>query len=383
MQDGKDQSANEQTQSSSESGIQPTQKDVDELYEELGLNKPKERPGAARIRGQKRASEDDDDTRGGRERRGERISGGRNTRNARRSDKNGVARDEDNEESEEEREADRAVSNGTGKTEPPVRGGKAEDEEEDSEDDEENVGKRPQSNPKIERRFQKLTRDIRERNDYIERMQRQQEELEQRLQQYERQARAQDDPEYTIDDFRRVRDEDGNIVDLNPAQAELAYYRWKQEYDERQAQREALYNAQQEYSQSQAQQEQQVMESSVRAYDTLVDVLESYPELDVRSEEFDEELSDAVMPLIENSVIYAPGTEGTDTPVIVGLRVDPYQLVKAMSAVRKAKREMPLNGAYDNVDNSAGRSVPRSQSSDALINQANDLMKELGYNKRY
>lgn len=383
MQDGEDQSANEQTQSSSGSGIQPTQKDVDELYEELGLDKPKERRSTANVRGKARAGQDDDDTRGGREGRGGRVSGGRNTRNARRSDKNGVARDEDNEESEEEREADRAVSNGTGKTEPPVRGGKSEDEEEDSEDNEENVGKRPQSNPKIERRFQKLTRDIRERNDYIERMQRQQEELEQRLQQYERQAQAQDDPEYTIDDFRRVRDEDGNIVDLNPAQAELAYYRWKQEYDERQAQREALYSAQQEYFQSQAQQQQQVVESSVRAYDTLVDVLESYPELDVRSEEFDEELSNAVMPLIENSVIYAPGTEGTDNPVIVGLRVDPRQLVKAMSAVRKAKREMPLNGAYDNVDNPAGRSVPRNQSSNALINQANDLMKELGYNKRY
>lgn len=256
---------------------------------------------------------------------------------------------------------------------------------EDTESSDERGGKRPgKSSPAIERRFQQLSSEIHDRDKVIDDLQTQ---LREAVDNQRKAQQDSEDPKYTLDDFREVRDEYGDIVQLDSDQAELAWRRWQEGYNQRQAERDAERHRQETEAQQQANYEAQLMKSSMDAYDTLASIRDSYPQLDENSDKFDRALSDTVIPVIEQSIIYQPGTEpGNEqgnSPVIIGLRMDPKVLLGAIDAVKDMKRDLPLNGLSDSIDNSTGGySVPRSKSSDPMINQANELYQSLGIKKR-
>lgn len=245
-------------------------------------------------------------------------------------------------------------------------------------------GKRAgKSNPKIEQRFQKLTSEIKERDQKLQELQ---EELEKaRRQQWEDNNNA-EDPEYKLEDFRTVRDENGNVLDLDDDQAELAYRRWKDGYDARREERESKYSEEQEIARYAEDATRRVMQSSANAYDTLTSILDEMPELNPKSDKFDKDFSAQVMPIINDSILYQPGTEPGNEEnrqsVIVGLKIDPRKVITAMNAIRTAKRAVPLNGLSDSVEDANTKTVSHSRSSDPIINQANELYKELGIKKR-
>lgn len=245
-------------------------------------------------------------------------------------------------------------------------------------------GKRPgKSNPEIEKRFQKLTSEVKERDEVIA-------ELQQKLQQssiQQAQAKiAQEDPEYTIEDFLKVRDEDGNILDLDPERAELAWRRWKDGFDGRAAEREARANFEASQQEKAEAQTRQLMKDSADAYDTLAGLMDEYPELVSTSGQFDEEFAREAMPIIEEAVQYLDGTQPGNpegkSPVIVGLKINPKTILKALKNIDSKKRNLPLNGVNDNVESRSNVSVPHGRSSDPNVNAANQLYKELGINKR-
>ena len=128
------------------------------------------------------------------------------------------------------------------------------------------------------------------------------------------------------------------------------------------------------------------MRSSVEAYDTLTNILDTYPELQKNSEEFDEDFSNRVMPLIEDMIIYQEGTEpGNENgvqSVIIGMKVNPNKMLEVIKEIKGQKRNLPLNGLNDTVDTRSDVSVPHSRSSDSVVNQANKLYKHFGINKR-
>lgn len=245
-------------------------------------------------------------------------------------------------------------------------------------------GKRPgKSNPEVEKRFQKLTGEVKERDEVIA-------ELQQKLQQssiQQAQAKiAQEDPEYTIEDFRKVRDDEGNILDLDEERAELAWRRWKDGFDGRAEEREARANFEADRQEKAEAQTRQLMKDSADAYDTLAELMDEYPELVSTSGQFDEEFAREAMPIIEEAVQYLEGTQPGNpegkTPVIVGLKINPKTILKALKSIDSKKRNLPLNGVNDNVESRSNVSVPHSRSSDPNVNAANELYKELGIKKR-
>jgi len=252
-----------------------------------------------------------------------------------------------------------------------------------SDDDEENIKRPGKSNPEVERRFQQLTA---ERREAVERA----EKLEQQLREKERSAQqtkvSQEDPEYTIDDFRRVRDEDGNVIDLDEDRAELAWRRWKEGFEGRGAEREAKENYATRVQEQSDETARELMASSVKAYDSLANLMDEYPELVSTSGKFDADFAADALPIIQESIEYLPGTEPGNPedrlPIIVGLRIDPKKILNAMKGISNKKRNLPLNGVNDNVESRSNVNVPRSRSSDPTVNAANDLYKELGIDKR-
>jgi hypothetical protein len=248
----------------------------------------------------------------------------------------------------------------------------------------EDEGKRPgKSNPEVEKRFQKLTGEVKERDQVIADLQKK---LQEKDQLVEQTKIAQEDPEYTIEDFRKVRDSEGNIIDLDPERAELAWRRWKDGYDGRAAEREAKANHAAAEAEREAEMTREVMEKSVKAYDALATLMDDYPELVSDSGKFDEVFAAKAMPIIQESIEYLPGTEPGNaeekTPVIVGLKIDPKKILDALKGISEEKRSLPLNGVNDSVETRSNVSVPHSRSSDPTVHAANELYAELGIKKR-
>lgn len=262
------------------------------------------------------------------------------------------------------------------------RGG-SEDSERDDEGSEsgEEVKRPGKSSPAAERRIRQLNS---EKNEAVARAEQAERKYAQLQQQLEQERVQLEDPEYTLEDFRHVQDENGNILELDDIQQELAYRRWKDGYNERQAEREnqALQSQIQDYREYQ--QSEEIMRKSVEAYDLLNNILENTAELDVRSDKFDKEFSDTIMPLIEGSLEYAPGTEPGNpygnNPVITGFSLDPRLILQAASTLRNTKRNIPLN-ALDATVESEDAAYYHSSSSDPLEQAADKLYKMYGIKK--
>ena len=367
---------------------------VSELYKDLGIDAPvptgktKGRPKSSNVRAEDAKADGDKDTESGRQ---EKAQSKGEQKDAPASDKDGDLRDDTDEKGEKVGETSGKVPEKPDEADKGVRKDKSETEEDTesgSEDDagerDESAGKRPgKSNPEVEKRFQKLTNEVRERDERIEELSRQ---LQESTRQYQEQQVASEDPEYTMEDFRRVRDENGEVLELDDDQAELAFRRWQDGYNQRASEREAAYQHQQQQEQLAHETTQRLMESSAQAYDTLTGIMDEYPELNPDSQEFDEELSNDITPVISDMIIYQPGTEpgneGGYQPVIVGLKMDPTKILGVINKVKAAKRNLPLNGGYDNVEVGSSVGYHRGRSSDTMVNAANDLYKELGIEKR-
>lgn len=255
------------------------------------------------------------------------------------------------------------------------------DEAEEGEDAE---GKRPgKSNPAVEKRFQRLTEEKRAAEQRAAELERQLQEKEQAVAQAKL---AQEDPEYTIEDFRKVQDEQGNVIELDPERAELAWRRWKDGFEQRAEQRNAEANRQAALEQAQNEYSENLMRQSVEAYDSLAGLMDEFPELVSSSNKFDADFAAVAMPIINDAIIYQPGTEpGNEEgnqPVIAGLRINPKKILDGMKKIQAAKRALPLNGLNDNVEVRSNVNVRSSRSSDPTVNAANELYKELNISKR-
>lgn len=392
---------------------EPTTDEVASMYKELGIKapaptgKPKGRPKTANVR-----AEDDakDDTGNSSARSAKDTEDKGKSKNAPASSKDGDSGDDSDAKSAKKQSDSRKVQDESGKADEGVRKAESdskEDSERRGEDDaeqrtdrpgqeahksddpeeegEDAEGKRPgKSNPAIERRFQQLTEQKRQAEERAAELERQLQEKEQAVAQAKI---AQEDPKYTVDDFRKVRDEDGNILDLDDDEAELAWRRWKDGYDARAEQRNAEANRQAEIHRQQEERAEQIMRSSVAAYDHLMSIVDDFPELSSSSNQYDAEFAKKAMPIINKAIVYEPGTEpgnpNGNKGVVIGLRIDPKDILEAMRGIRNERRTLPLNGLDDNIDSRSNVSVPtRSRSSDPTVNAANELYKELGINKR-
>lgn len=388
----------------------PTVDEVGKMYDELGIKAPKPtgkakgRPKASAVRAKDVSAEDDGDSKSGRKEDNDSNSKPKATPD---SDADGDSGDDTDSKGSKERTDSGEVSDESEEADGGVRGAKSkadrdsepgseedsddgdsgagqEEHESDDEAEEGEAGKRPgKSNPKIEQRFQRLAEEKRERDQRIAELER---EIQETRQQQQQAQISQEDPEYTIDDFRKVRDEDGNILDLDENEAELAWRRWQDGYNQRKTEREAQFHHEQEQERHYQETSERLMRSSVEAYDTLTGLLDEYPELNENSGQFDQAFSDTVLPIIEGAMLYAPGTEpGNEDgaqPVIVGFKIDPKMILEGMSSVKSAKRNLPLNGINDNVEVRSNVNVPHGRSSDPTVQAANDLYKELGINTR-
>lgn len=380
---------------------EPTTDEVSNMYKELGIKTPKStdkptgRPKASDVRAKDAKSEDDSDTKSGRK--DEDTSKGK-SKDAPVDDKDGDAGNDADTKSAKVSKKDGEVSDESEEAEPGVRKAKSDAEEEaesgseddakqgddgaESESDEE--GKRPgKSNPKVEQRFQRLTSEVKERDELIERLQR---ELQETTQQKEQAKIAQEDPEFTIEDFAKVRDENGNILDLDPERAELAWRRWKDGYDDRADQRNAEANRQAALEQAQNDYSENIMRQSVEAYDTLAGLMDEYPELVSGSGKFDASFASKAMPVIQEAIVYQEGTEPGNSEgnqaIIMGLKLNPKTILNALKGIQAERRALPLNGLNDNVETRSNVNVQHSRSSDPTVNAANELYKELKINKR-
>jgi len=395
--------------------VEPEVSEIKELYEDLGIKAPvptgkaKGRPKTSKVRTEDVPKKDAGDPEAGKQ--GDDNSKGE-SKDAPDNGKNGdsgsdpdpeskkVGKDS-GEVSDESKKIDDGVhKDKSGSEKDPKPGSEGDSEPGDSgvgepegksgdkkgeEDSEDEKGKRPgKSNPEVEKRFQKLTEERRAAEQRAEELERKLQEKEQAV---EQSKIAQEDPEYTIDDFRTVKDREGNIIDLEPEQAELAWRRWKDGYDQRSEQRQAEANRVAAEAERESEMTRQVMEESVKAYDTLAALQDEYPELVSTSDKFDPEFAADAMPIIEEAVQYLEGTEPGNAegnlPVIIGLKINPKKILDALKNTANKKRSLPLNGVNDNVETRSNVSVPHSRSSDPTVQAANELYKELGIKKQF
>ena len=387
---------------------EPTTDEVASLYKDLGIKatvpsgKPKGRPkttdvrakdGAKNPAGNSDAGDEEDNDDEGQPKNAPNSSKNGGTGNG--ADAKGAKVGKDSAKvSDESEEADAGVRDAKsagkkdserGSEEDAIDGDDGTGQESDESEDETEKGKRPgKSNPAIERRIQQI-------NEAKVAAERRAEEAEKKLEEATRaqqQSRVQqEDPEYTIEDFSRVMDNStGEVVDLSPEQAELAWRRWKDGYEARSEQRNAEVNRQKAREEHQSEVERQVMQRSVEAYDTLASLMDEYPELVSGSGKFDEDFAADALPIIQESIEYLEGTEpgnpDENLPVIVGLKIHPERILKALKGVSQRKRSLPLNGVNDSVESRSSVSVPHSRSSDPTVHAANELYKELGIDKR-
>lgn len=392
----------------------PTTKEVESLYKDLGIKatvpsgKAKGRPKASSVR----AKDGNKDKAGSADsgQKEENADDKGKQKDAPASDKDGDSGDNSDSKSkkvskdskqvsDESKEADGGVrkteskdgedserGSKDGSEQGAERAGQAEDKSGNSEEEGQDAeGKRPgKSNPEVEKRFQRLTEEKRERDELIADLQSKLQEKEQAV---EQSRIAQEDPEYTVEDFLKVRDNEGNIVDLDPESAELAWRRWQDGYNQRSSEREAKANHEAARVEHESEMQRQLMEKSVAAYDSLTSLMDEYPELVSTNKEFDADLAKRALPLIEKSMEYLEGTEPGNAegklPVIVGMKLDPRDILDVMKDINTQKRSLPLNGVNDNVEARSNVAVPHSRSSDPTVHAANELYKELGIDKRF
>lgn len=391
-----------------------TSKEVGQLYEDLGIKAPvptgkaKGRPKATSVRDKDVSKKDDDDTKssGQKEEDGGKVKSQDAPDNGEDGAEGSKADSKSSKVSDDERKVSKPSEKsgeGVRKDEPESgedsekrsegdadegaeRPGQAADKSDDaSEEDETDVeGKRPgKSNPAVEKRFQKLAEEKRERDERIAELETQLRETQQRQ---EQEKISQEDPEYKMEDFRKVRDEYDNIIDLDDDEAELAYRRWKDGYDQRASERQAKANKAAELERAHAEHVEKQIQQSAQAYDTLVEILDTYPSLNPQSPEFDRELSSMVTPVIEKMIIYQEGTEpgnpDGNRSVILGMSMNPKIMLDVINKIRSAKRAMPLNGTDDSVEPKSNVQVSHSRNTDPTAQAANELYRELGINKR-
>lgn len=395
-------------------GVEPTIDEVSSMYKELGIKAPaptgaaKGRPKSSTVRAKDVSDDDDADSKSGRE---DKKPSGSKSKDAPANGTDGDAGDDTDAQgtkvgkdagkvSGKSEGADDGVRSDKSRAEKDSERGSEEDseqgtdgtrqaahdeggEEEEGQDDEK--GKRPgKSNPEIEKRFQKLAQEKRERDEIIADLQKK---LQEKAQLVEQTKIAQEDPEYTIEDFSKVRDSEGNIIDLDPERAELAWRRWQDGYNQRTAEREAKAIQEAEAEERESEMTRQVMEKSVKAYDALAALMDEYPELVSTSGKFDADFAAEAMPIIQQSIEYLEGTEPGNTdgnvPVVIGLKIHPKLILDAMKKIDAKKRTLPLNGINDNVETRSNVGVPHSRSSDPAVNAANELYKTLNINKRF
>lgn len=256
--------------------------------------------------------------------------------------------------------------------------------DEEGEDEDVPEGKRPgKSNPEVEKRMQQLTAEKREA---LERAEKAEKQLQEATRRQEEAKISKEDPEYTIDDFRQVRDREGNIIDLNAEQAELAWRRWKDGYDQRAEERQAKANHAAAIAEREEEMVRDTMKKSVEAYDALAQLQDEYPELVSTSDKYDKDFAVDAMPIIQEAIQYLEGTEpgnpDGNTPVIVGLKINPKKILDALKNANNKKRSLPLNGVNDSVESGSSVSVPHSRSSDPTAKAANELYAHLGIKKR-
>jgi hypothetical protein len=384
---------------------QPTADDVEKMYKELGIKAPKptdkssKRPKTSTVRAKDAKADDDSDAKSGRK---DDDTSKTKSKDAQDSDKDGAAGNDTDAKGakvskasgkvpEQSEETDEGVHKAKSRTEEDAKSGSESDTDEgderasdDDESEESEEGKRPgKSNPKVEQRFQRLTEEKRAAEQRAEELQKQLQEKEQAVQQAKI---SQEDPEYTIEDFAKVRDENGNILDLDPERAELAWRRWQDGYNQRAEQRNAEANRQAELERAQSEYSENIMRQSVEAYDSLAGLMDEYPELVSSSGKFDAEFAAVAMPIINDAIVYQEGTEPGNAEgnqaVIMGLKINPKQILDGMKKIQAAKRSLPLNGLNDNVEVRSNVNVQHSRSSDPTVNAANELYKELNINKR-
>ena len=385
---------------------EPSTSDVQKMYDDLGIKatapsgKPKGRPKASDVRAKDSSkdgarsadtgSDGDDDDEGKRE---NARSTGKDGRTGNQDDEkgkkdksdsgevqdeseeagDGVRKDKSRAEEDSERRSEEGTDDGDGGA----------GEEEGESESEAEKGKRPgKSNPAAERRIQQLTAVARAKDQEIDHLRQQ---LQESTAKQEQARIAQDDPEYTIDDFRTVQDADGNIHELDSVQAELAWRRWCDGYNQRAAERSAEENRRNAREQHQAEIERETMRASVEAYDSLASMMDDYPEL-VKGDKYDAAFAADAMPIIEKSIEYLAGTEPGNPegnlPIIIGMKMNPREILGVLKRQNERKRSLPLNGVNDNVDSRSNVNVPHSRSSDSTVNAANDLYKQLGIKKR-
>ena len=396
---------------------EPDTSEVAALYKDLGIKAPvptgkaKGRPKTADVRG-KKSEENGTGSADSKRQKAENADDEDESTDARASNKNGSAGNKADAKGSQNGSNDDGVQDESGDANKGVRGAESRNEEDskrgreedangrasgnesaehdangeaEGESDDEEAVKRPgKSNPEVERRMQRLAA---ERKEAIERAERAERQLQETARKREQERVEQEDPEYTIDDFRRVRDNDsGEIIELDPERAELAWRRWKEGYEGRREEREAKQNYAARVQEQAETEQREMMQKSVEAYDALAALQDEYPELVSNSGKFDPEFAADAMPIIQESIEYLPGTEpgnpDDNLPVIVGLRIDPKKILNALKGISNKKRSLPLNGVNDNVESGSNVSVPHSRSSDPTVHAANELYKELGINKR-
>lgn len=395
-------------------GVAPTPDEVGAMYKELGIKATpptgaaKGRPKSAKVRAEDVSADNDANSESGRQ---NQKSSGSKSKNASADGQDGASGDDsdakgakvgktDGKVQDESKELGEGVHKaksraekdskpgGEGDVEQGADGaGQGADDADDSqeEDDDTEEGKRPgKSNPKVEQRFQKLTTDIHEKDEYIAKLE---QDLQEATQKQVEAKVAQEDPEYTIDDFRKVRDNStGEIIDLDPEAAELQWRRWKDGFEGRKAEREAAVQHAAAQEKAQGEMAEKIMRTSVEAYDTLTGLMDEYPELVSTSGKFDANFAAKAMPIIHEALIYQPGTEPGNAegikPVVMGLKLNPKMILEAMRGIQVEKRSLPLNGVNDNVETRSNVSVPHSRSSDPNVNAANELYASLGIDKR-
>lgn len=386
----------------------PSTDDVQSMYDELGIKatapsgKSKGRPKTSGVR----AEDDDEDGAGNSNSGSAKNSDNKGqSKNAPDSSKNGGSGNgsdasgskngkDAGQVQDESGAADKGVRGAESKGEGNSERGSEEDagdgtggagQEDGESEDASQEGKRPgKSNPAIERRIQQINEEKRAAEARAEEAERKLAEATQAQQQSKVQ---QEDPEYTVEDFRRVQNnQTGEIVELSPEQAELAWRRWKDGYDARAEERNAAQNAAARREEFEAEQTRQFMQRSVDAYDALANLMDEYPELVSTSGKFDEDFAAEAMPIIQDSIEYLEGTEpgnkDGNLPVIVGLKLHPQKILNALKNVNERKRSLPLNGLNDTVDSRSNVAVPHSRSSDPTVHAANQLYKDLGIDKR-
>lgn len=397
---------------------EPEAAEVEALYKDLGIKAPvptgkaKGRPKTSKVRAEDDAEENAGDSKNGKQ---GNVDGKGKSSNASGDDSDGDSGDDSDSKgskvgkdsgkvSDESEEADKGVRGAKSRAEEDSERGSEDDsdggadgtgqangkssdsegEGSEEEDSEAEKGKRPgKSNPEIEKRIQKLNSEKKAAEERASALEKQLREKDQAVQQSKI---AQEDPEYTVEDFRKVRDRDGNIIDLDPERAELAWRRWKDGYDQRAEERQAKANHVAAQAEREDEMVRDTMKKSADAYDSLAALMDEYPELVSTSGKFDEDFAADAMPIIQEAIEYLPGTEpgnpNDNLPVIVGLRIDPKKILAAMKGISNKKRNLPLNGRNDNVEAGSNVNVPHRRSSDPTVNAANELYKELGINKR-